>query len=540
MATTAEGGQPKIFARQASGLIREFGLFDTFTFNTLGYALGLVLAVVPFFAGSVFPGRSVLIVLTMGTVLALFNGITYGMLAGAMPRSGGEYVYNGRVLHPGIGFMTNWGFTWSQLLGIAIYISWTINYAISVSSSVIGYSSDNQSLLDFSTWIAKPWPTFLFGTLALASVILVQLGGLWFLKKFLNYLFIVAMIGSVITFIIFLINDHASFVEHLNNFMGRVSDMPNAYDDVITQAKDSGWTQESQPWTQYLVALPLAYWMYIGFTYSAYIGGEVKEPQKTQTRGVLLSLLVGYVFYMITLGTYYRTVGTEFNDAAAYLQFNGESPLPVTGVLNFFAGVLTDNTFINVIVGLSFFLWHYLLLFVMFTIIVRNMFAWSFDQIMPTKLTALTKGQHVPWVAILVASAAIEGLLALFTFSTLFSYVYNYIVIFSVAFWFTSFAAILLPYRRKDLFEAAPPSVRRKIAGVPLITIAGVINLILFTLILYASFKLPAFSGPTGWKATLFVVGIYVTGIIIYVIVAAFRKRRGVDFSLLYGEIPPE
>ena len=343
-------------------------------------------------------------------------------------------------------------------------------------------------------------------------MILVQLGGLWFLKKFLNYLFIVAMIGSVITFIIFLINDHASFVEHFNNFMGRVSDMPERLRRGHHAGQglrlDAGVASRGP---QYLVALPLAYWMYIGFTYSAYIGGEVKEPQKTQTRGVLLSLLVGYVFYMITLGTYYRTVGTDFNDAAAYLQFNGESPLPVTGVLNFFAGVLTDNTFVNVIVGLSFFLWHYLLLFVMFTIIVRNMFAWSFDQIMPTKLTMLTKGQHVPWVAILVASAAIEGLLALFTFTTLFSYVYNYIVIFSVAFWFTSFAAILLPYRRKDLFEAAPPSVRRKIGGVPLITIAGVINLILFSLILYASFKLPAFSGPTGWKATAFVVGIYVT-----------------------------
>jgi len=540
MATTAEGGQPKIFARQASGLIREFGLFDTYTFNTLGYALGLVLAVVPFFAGSVFPGRNVLIILTIGTVLALFNGVTYGMLAGAMPRSGGEYVYNGRVLHPGIGFMTNWGFTWSQLLGIAIYISWTINYAISVSASVIGYSSDNQTMLDFSTWIAEPWPTFIFGTLALISVILVQLIGLWFLKKFLNYLFIVAMVGSVITFIIFLMNDQASFTEHFNTFMTRVSDMPDAYNGVITQAEDSGWTQESVSWTQYLVALPLAYWMYIGFTYSAYIGGEVKEPQKTQTRGVLLSLLIGYAFYMVTLWAYYRTVGTDFNDAAAYLQFNGESPLPVTGVLNFFAGVLTDNTIVNVIVGLSFFLWHYLLLFVMFTIIVRNMFAWSFDQIVPTKLTALTKGQHVPWVAILVASAAIEGLLALFTFTTLFSYVYNYIVIFSVAFWFTSFAAILLPYRRKDLFEAAPPSVRRTVGGVPLITIAGVINLILFSLILYASFKLPAFSGPTGWKATAFVIGIYVSGIIIYVLASAFRKSRGVDFKLLYGEIPPE
>lgn len=541
MATTAEGGQPKIFARQASGLIREFGLFDTFTFNTLGYALGLVLAVVPFFAGSVFPGRNVLVILTMGTVLALFNGITYGMLAGAMPRSGGEYVYNGRVLHPAIGFMTNWGFTWSQLLGIAIYMSWTINYAISVSASVIGYSSDNQSLLDFSTWISGDWQTFGFGTLVLASVFLVQLRGMWFLKRFLNYMFVVAMIGSVITFIIFLMNDQASFTEHFNNFMSRVTDLPNAYDAVIAQAKDAGWTKESASWEQYIVALPLAYWMYIGFTYSAYIGGEVKEPQKTQTRGVILALIVGYVIYMITLSAYYRTVGTDFNDAAAYLEYTaGESPLPVTGVLNFFAGVLTTNTFVNVVVGLSFFLWHYLLLFVMFTIIVRNMFAWSFDQILPTKMTTLTKGTHVPWLAILVASIAIEALLALFTFSDLFSYVYNYIVIFSVAFWFTSFAAILLPYRRKDLFEAAPPSVRRKIGGVPLITIAGVINLILFSLILYASFKLPAFSGPTGWKATAFVVGIYLSGIIIYAVIAAFRKSRGVDFNLLYGEIPPE
>jgi amino acid transporter len=539
MATTEEG-QPKLFARQASGLIREFGLFDTTVFNILGYALGLVLAVTPFFAGSVFPGTNALVVLTIGTALALFNGITYGMLSGAMPRSGGEYVYNGRVLHPAVGFMTNWGFTWSQLLGIGIYISWTINYAIAVSASVIGYSSDNQSLLDFSTWVSGQWPTFLLGTLALASVILVQLAGMAFLKRFLNYLFVVAIIGSVITFIVFLINDNASFISHFNDFMSRTSDLPDAYNAVIAQARDAGWSQGSASWTDYIIALPLAYWMFIGFTYSAYIGGEVKEPSKTQTRGVLLALGVGYLFYMIILATYYRSVGTDFNDAAAYLQFNGESPLPVTGVLNFFAGVLTTNTFVNVIVGISFFLWHYLLLFVMFTIIVRNMFAWSFDQIMPKQLVTLTKGSHSPWVAILVASAAIEVLLALFTFTTLFSYVYNYIVIFSVAFWFTSFAAILLPYRRRDLFDAAPPSVRRRIGGVPLITIAGVINLILFSLILYASFTLPAFSGPTGWRSILFVIGIYLSGIIIYALIAAFRRRKGVDFSLLYGEIPPE
>ena len=362
--------------------------------------------------------------------------------------------------------MSNWGFTWSQLLGIAIYVQWTVNYAISVSAATIGYSQDNQTLLDFSTRIAEKWPTFLLGTALLVSVVLVQLAGMGFLKRFLNLFFIIAMVGSVITFVLFLVNDNASFVDAFNGFMQRVADMPSGYQDVITQAKDAGWVQEIASWSEYIVALPLAYWMFIGFTYSAYIGGEVKEPQKTQSRAVLATLGVGYVVYMITLAAYYRTVGTDFNDAAAFLQFNGESPLPVAGVLNFFAGVLTDNLFVNVIIGLSFFLWHYLLLFVMFTIIVRNMFAWSFDQIMPTGLTRMTKGTHVPWLAIVVASIAIEALFALFTFTTLFSYVYNYIVIFSVAFWFTSFAAILLPYRRKDLFEAAPPvdpaqSVRR-------------------------------------------------------------------------------
>ena len=74
MATTNGSDAPKLFARQASGLIRQFGFKDVFVFNTLGYALGLVLAVTPFLAGSVFPGRNVLMVSTIGTIMAAFNG----------------------------------------------------------------------------------------------------------------------------------------------------------------------------------------------------------------------------------------------------------------------------------------------------------------------------------------------------------------------------------------------------------------------------------------------------------------------------------
>jgi len=143
-------------------------------------------------------------------------------------------------------------------------------------------------------------------------------------------------------------------------------------------------------------------------------------------------------------------------------------------------------------------------------------------------------------VATLLIVVAIEVLLAFYVFTTFFQNITNYTAIFSVAFWLASWAAILLPYRRPDIFEAAPPSARKRIAGVPIMTLVGVGNLILYTLSLIGVFKFPAFSGPNGTRAILFVVGIYVSGLVIYVISQQVQARRGVDLSLIYKEIPPE
>jgi amino acid transporter len=281
--------------------------------------------------------------------------------------------------------------------------------------------------------------------------------------------------------------------------------------------------------------------VFIGFTYSAYIGGEVKEPQRVQSRAILSALFFGYFMYMIILFLYYRVVGQEFNNAAAFLEYEtDQSPIPVAGVLNFFAGLLTDSSILNVIMGASFFLWHFLLLFVMFTICVRNIFAWSFDQIMPTGLTQVTSRTRAPWTATIVVAAVAAILLWASIFTPLFDYIFNYIAIFSVAFWITSFAAILLPYRKRTMFEGAPESARRMVGPIPLLTIAGVVNLILFSIILYSSFTLPAFAGPVGGWAFAFLFGIYISGLVIYFVSAAIRKRQGTDFNLLYGEIPPE
>jgi len=193
-----------------------------------------------------------------------------------------------------------------------------------------------------------------------------------------------------------------------------------------------------------------------------------------------------------------------------------------------------------ILIGVSFFLWYFLLLFCMCTICVRNIFAWSFDKVMPLSLTKVTEKTRVPMTATIVVVVLAWILMWFAIFTPLFDYVFNYIAIFSIAFWITSFSAILLPYRRPELFQAAPGMVKAKWFGIPVVTIAGVINLVLFSIILYSSFALPAFSGPVGPVAIAFILGIYVVGLIIYFAVAGYRKQKGIDLNLLYSEIPPE
>jgi len=533
--------EPKFFVRRTSGLVREFGLFDTFAFNVLGYAVGLVVMVTPLFVGGLFPGANIYLMLIIGSILTAFNGITYGLLSTAMPRSGGEYIYNGRVLHPAIGFMSNWGFSWSQFLGIGIYAAWTTNYALSTALTTLGYITNNPTAIRWGELVATKVVTWGLGTIFLLSVALLLLVPTRWLRKFLSSGFIIATIGSAATAVVFFMHSKEDFVAIFNDFMLKAKGLPDAYNSIIKIAIDLGYTVPKPSIVMTILSLSIGYWMYIGLTYSVYIGAEVKEPSKVQTPAILLSLLFGFIFYALSFVGYYRVVGGELNDALGFLNLNHPeaNPIPVPPVMGFFSGLLAGNVPMNVIIGVSFFLWHYLLLVVMSTFCVRNIFAWSFDRIMPAKLTAVTR-YGSPWAAAITVVVLAWTLMTLWLFTPYFTYVVNYIVIFSIAFWITSWAAILLPYRRKELFEAAPEIVRKKVFGVPLIVIAGILNMFLFTLVLISSFMLPAFSGPVGLGATLFVVGIYLSGIIIYYIAYAYRKTKGIDLNMLYKELPPE
>jgi basic amino acid/polyamine antiporter, APA family len=526
-----------LFVRQSSGLVREFRPTDVFVFNTLGYATGLVLAVVPTFMAGLWPEQNVLLVVTIGTILTVFNAAMYGYLAGVMPRSGGDYVYLSRVVHPAAGFTANWGFTWSQFLGLGLYAAFAVNFGIAIAFATLGNATGNDTLIDWSTSVSGDWPVFLIGSGILVAVLLVLSLNTRVIRNIFLIGFIPAMLGTFVTLGVLFTTSKEEFVAKFNTFMAERAD-GQTYQGLIDQASNAGFSVGDATFTGALLALPIGYWIYIGFTYSAYIGGEVKQASKTQPRMILATLGFAFLVYLLAFWRYYDVVGQDFTNSVVFL--GDDAGIPVSPVLNFFVGIMTGSTVLNVLMGISFILWNVLLLFVIAMICTRNIFAWSFDGVAPRKLATVGERTHAPWVAAILITAIAIVLLALYVFTSFFTIVVNYIVIFSIAFWLASFAAILLPYRRPDLFDQAPEAVRRKIFGIPVITILGVGNLVLFTLILVASFKTPAFSGPTSGRAIVFVVGIYVVGLVLYFVSREIQRRRGVNLDLLYKEIPPE
>jgi len=170
----------------------------------------------------------------------------------------------------------------------------------------------------------------------------------------------------------------------------------------------------------------------------------------------------------------------------------------------------------------------------------RNLFAWSFDRVVPGVFADINPRTRTPVYAISIMTlvgllyAYISifqyGLLAtLFTYGTAGTFMVFLIV---------SVAAIAYPYKRKDVFESAHPISQKKVAGVPLISILGALSFVVSLVVIYA-LLLPAI-GDVGSVLLTGIVPTFAVGAIIYVIVWAIRRNQGIDLNLLQKQIPPE
>ena len=174
-----------------------------------------------------------------------------------------------------------------------------------------------------------------------------------------------------------------------------------------------------------------------------------------------------------------RPVTTEFNQALTWLSYNyaGDQTVEAYPVFILYAGVLIDNLALFLLVGAGLVLWSYLWIPSAMLIATRAMFAWSFDRVMPDKLSAVHSRYNSPWVAVLVVAVIGELFLILYHVGV-FQFLTPALAYYFV-FWLVALCGVVFPFlpRTRALLEGS--AVDWRIAGIPVMSICGVVGLLL-------------------------------------------------------------
>jgi amino acid transporter len=205
--------------------------------------------------------------------------------------------------------------------------------------------------------------------------------------------------------------------------------------------------------------------------------------------------------------------------------------------------MLTDNWAVNLIMALGWIAWGIAFAAILFMMLTRVLFAWSFDRLIPTFFAHIDDRFHGPIIA--TVTVIILGEIMLYVFGLLapgaalflFTFVLIALWVFSVCL-LTSISAIVFPFRRKDIYEN---SVAKdyKIGKVPVMTIVGVISTA-YSLLLTYFFLAIGSIGVNAPPVLETMGGIIVASAILYAAIRLIRRTQSIPVELAFRAIPPE
>ena len=526
-----------VYVRKASGLVRTVGptsaLFSNFV--AMGIIVNFFWVV---FASAGYPNANLVDTVAIGVLINVAVGFVYWMLSSAMPRSGGDYVFLGRIFHPSIGLATNLVFS-------AVFITWAglFSWYITVyglpmilgSFATAGGSVANLNWYN-STVLASNADIFFVSAIFLILVVLISLLPTKWVFRTTVGIFVVTAAIYVAMMVLLLTTSQSTFASHWD-----AANPTNTYASLAAAgASGDGITASG-------TFLGIVYTMlsFIGYANSSYFAGEVRgSPTRTQGLAIFGAPLI---FAALIAGLYamtYMTFGRDFIVGISGACYAGCSVVPAFPSPLFLAAYILPSgglspyfaAFLSFGVTLTFFGFS----LIYFIVPTRNLFAWSFDRIFPNALARVSR-RGVPWVAVLA--------LTFFAFVSMYAAVYttlfNYLSYANFGFWFVvgivCLGGALFPFLRPKLFAQAPRIVRARIGIVPIITVVGAAAFAGAWFVSYASSTADFLEVSSySYSALLFLPMIFVVGFVVYWISYAIQKWRGIPVDLIAKELPPD
>ncbi len=528
-------GERRLYARKSSGLVRTIGVFGAMVFGVHCISLSSS-GLIPFsWVAGVWPGSSIIGVLTVAMIFCLFHAYTYSVIGATMPRSAADYTLASRALSAPLAFAASWTLVIFSAMVAGSLIAWIPKTAIPVFARSIGIIFNNQSMLALADWSPSKTGIIVIGTVCAAITFITMILPTRTILRILEVGFFLGLLAWVILYFQLGTASADSFPAAWDRFMGAGS-----YAGRIELAKANGMITNPNVAIMTLAGLIMGFWIFYGYYIPTFFAGEVKQADNTLIMGSWASLISTWAIFVVAAILLQRLVPLEWIAAESYLSNTGYSGGPVMPWITFYAAILRPNFLLILIVA---FAWVYTLINLAQTYFFycsRIIFAWSFDRLIPEKVCFIHPTLHSPIVAITIITVIAEIGVIDAALGGVMGAQLNF-VFFAVCTQLVPVLAMtLFPYLKPDLFENSSAFVRRKLGNIPVITIVGTITMAYLLWMIIASFAYPAVGGRIGTGTLGTLAGFVISGLIVFYVARAYRmSKEGIDIKWTFQSIPP-
>jgi amino acid transporter len=528
-----------VFLREATGLVREAGWIDILIFASLNISWGLsawwYFLWGPYFA----PGGNLHLGILLVTVPMVFGALAWALLVTIAPRSGGDYVFVSRILHPLLGFLSSFGWVVANFVWIAVLSAYVADPALSITFSLVGLSGAAE-------FVKSQVGLFLVGALVIAISALVSIMGMKAFRIFQAACFALGVLMFALVWAVLLGASRSDFVAAWN----RVSAVYGSadYDTLVREGlkyiRETYGVSTEYSWdlAKALPLMPVAAWGLLYPYLAAYIAGETRDVQRSMLIGIPGGLLLTAISWWVTGALLERVVGYDFLLAVAYAYGDGLElyKLPYPPSYHVFAAIMAPD-WAKWLIGLGFVAWTFYYALYSIMPMSRIFLAWAFDRLAPSFFADVSERFHAPVKSVLLITAL--GYAALAVYAAFPQYLASFTAMIpqiSTTFMLTAVSAIAVPFRSKtkSMYESSPVS-KLKLGPVPFLTVCGAVYAALLLSLLYFYFTIPGL-GALHVPSLAAMAAAYGLGTAYFYAVKWYRKRQGIDIDIAFRELPPE
>jgi APA family basic amino acid/polyamine antiporter len=547
------------------------------------------------------PTANPILSILLAAIAVTFLAVAYAGLIAAMPRAGGDYIWQSRVLDgiPGtltgafVGAMV--GYLVAQAVGLEQTLALVAGAAGLIVGGAIGWLNGGIGFVLAATgwwFILAMWApiygailnieffqplaalvkssdalTFFSGeggilTVSIITIILtsalVALGmaGYARIQRWCLYL---GLIGLAIMFVLMLVSSQDTFKAAFDRANESMFGVAGAYDNTIADATaNDAWAAGLAPTdlganlSDTLVAtlamIPFMMFWILYPNWGSTLYGEVRgsgdfaKVLRGMLGGIWVTAVLAVAFVLLAA----RTFGWDFFTATNanfinwfYGYTTTDPTVPIWSYPPLLASYLIDNTIFQIAMVVLFGVWFLGWSGTLFLSSTRMIFAAAFDRVLPDHAAQVSERRAVPIMALLYIMIPAIVVSVIYSFSADFrALTLDATLVIAVTFLGSAIAATLLPWYKPHIFEnSAIANMKVIISG------AGLITAIILGWTIWAWLfdENNLYGIGTGNANSIIFLGVvYGAAALLYIVARFVRRAQGVDLDAIHSEIPAE